>query len=244
MNSYNILRTAWELPGAPREWAPWLERMDEIWVPTGFVQKAFEPIYDGPIQIMPHCVDVDITYEYGRAHFGMDHDRFYFLFSFDYFSMPARRNPLGVLRAFQLAFPTGDEKVGLVIKSTSVKNQHPRIKAIIAKAAVEDAQIVILDRVMSRDEVLSLIRQSDLFVSLHRSEGFGLGMAEAMACGNIVIATDYSGSTDFISEQTGFPVAYSRRALRFQEYMNADRAELGGAERASRRRGDAAGLLR
>jgi glycosyltransferase involved in cell wall biosynthesis len=160
--------------------------------------------------------------EYDRSHFGMDRDRFYFLFSFDYFSMPARKNPLGVVRAFQLAFPAGDEKVGLVVKSTSVRDQHPRIKAIIAEAAAADPRIAVLDSVMGRDEVLSLIRQSDCYVSLHRSEGFGLGMAEAMACGNIVIATAYSGNADFISDQTGFPIGYTRRALHFGEYMNAE----------------------
>jgi glycosyltransferase involved in cell wall biosynthesis len=219
-NSYNVLRTAWELPAAPKEWAPWLMRVDEIWVPTTFVQQAFRPIYDGPIHIVPHCVETEAATEYGRTHFGMDHDRFYFMFSFDYFSVPARKNPLGVLRAFQLAFPNIEENVGLVIKSTSTKNQHARIKAMIAKAAAEDPRIIVLDRVMSRDEVLSLIRQSDCYVSLHRSEGFGLGIAEAMSFGNIVIATDYSGSTDFVSERTGFPVAYTRRALRDAEYMH------------------------
>jgi glycosyltransferase involved in cell wall biosynthesis len=220
--SYNVLRTAWELPNAPREWAPWLARMDEIWVPTAFVQQALAPIYDGPIQIMPHCVEVDVKMEYDRSHFGMDRDRFYFLFSFDYFSMPARKNPLGAVRAFQLAFPAGDEKVGLVVKSTSVRDQHPRIKAMITEAAAADPRILVLDQVMARDEIVSLIRQSDCYVSLHRSEGFGLGMAEAMACGKIVVATDYSGNADFISDQTGFPVGYTRRALRFGEYMNAD----------------------
>jgi glycosyltransferase involved in cell wall biosynthesis len=219
--SYNVLRTAWELPNAPKEWAPSLERIDEIWVPTTFVQQAFRSIYDGPINVVPHCVETDPANEYGRTHFGMDHDRFYFMFSFDYFSMPARKNPLGVLRAFQEAFPDVDENVGLVIKSTSARNQQPRIKAMIAKAAAEDPRIIVLDQVMSRDEVLSLIRQSDCYVSLHRSEGFGLGMAEAMAFGNAVIATDYSGSTDFISERTGFPVDYTRRALRDGEYMYA-----------------------
>jgi glycosyltransferase involved in cell wall biosynthesis len=220
-NSYNVLRTAWELPTAPKEWAASLKWIDEIWVPTAFVQQAFRPIYDGPIQIVPHCVETEAANEYSRTHFGMDHDRFYFMFSFDYFSMPARKNPLGVLRAFQLAFPDLSENVGLVIKSTSAKNQQPRIKAMIAKAAAEDPRIMVLDQVMSRDEVLSLIRQSDCYVSLHRSEGFGLGMAEAMALGNIVIATDYSGSTDFVSERTGFPVDYTRRALRSGEYMYA-----------------------
>src|SRR6202035_5449824 len=109
------------------------ERIDEIWVPTTFVQQAFRSIYDGPINVVPHCVETDPANEYGRTHFGIEHDRFYFMFSFDYFSMPARKNPLGVLQAFQEAFPDVEENVGLVIKSTSARNQQPRIKAMIAK---------------------------------------------------------------------------------------------------------------
>jgi glycosyltransferase involved in cell wall biosynthesis len=217
-NSYNIFRTYWELPAAPREWSPFLEQVDEIWVPTDFVRSAFRTIYDGPITIVPPCVEVVGGNDYGRKHFGMDQDRFYFLFSFDYYSSPARKNPLGVLRAFQEAFPNRDENAGLVIKSTSARDQHPRIKETLAKAAAEDPRILILDRVMSRNQVLSLIRQSDCYVSLHRSEGFGLGMTEAMSFGNIVIGTDFSGSTDFLSEQTGFPVGYTLRALRHDEY--------------------------
>jgi glycosyltransferase involved in cell wall biosynthesis len=144
------------------------------------------------------------------------------MFSFDYYSSPARKNPLGVLRAFQRAFPDREENVGLIIKSTSSKNQNLRIKGTIAKAAAEDPRIIVLDRVMSRNEVLSLIRQSDCYVSLHRSEGFGLGMTEAMSFGNIVIGTDFSGSTDFLSERTGFPVGYMMRALRQGEYPYSD----------------------
>jgi glycosyltransferase involved in cell wall biosynthesis len=152
----------------------------------------------------------------------MEHDRFYFLFSFDYFSTPARKNPIGVLRAFRLAFPDLNEKVGLIIKSTNTRREDFRIRRMIAKAATEDPRIMVLDKPMSRDEILSLIRQSDCYVSLHRSEGFGLGMAEAMAFGNIVIGTNYSGSTDFLSERTGFPVNYTERTLRQGEYIYAE----------------------
>jgi glycosyltransferase involved in cell wall biosynthesis len=221
-NSYNIFRTYWELPAAPREWAPFLEHIDEIWAPTEFVKMAFRSIYDGPITLVPPCVELGSGNDHGRAHFGLDRDRFYFMFSFDYYSSPARKNPLGVLRAFQRAFPDREENVGLIIKSTSSKNQNLRIKGTIAKAAAEDPRIIVLDRVMSRNEVLSLIRQSDCYVSLHRSEGFGLGMTEAMSFGNIVIGTDFSGSTDFLSERTGFPVGYMMRALRQGEYPYSD----------------------
>src|SRR5690606_16215739 len=84
--SYNILRTYWELPTAPQEWAPLLERIDEIWAPNAFVADALRPLFEGPLSIIPPCVEVDEQPEVDRAHFGMRDDIFYFLFSFDYFA--------------------------------------------------------------------------------------------------------------------------------------------------------------
>jgi glycosyltransferase involved in cell wall biosynthesis len=222
VHSYNILRTYWELPKAPPEWAPMLKGIDEIWAPNAFVRDAFRGIFAGPITIVPPCVDVEATEVFGRQQFDMDLDRFYFTFSFDYFSHPPRKNPLGVVQAFLAAFPHGDEAVGLVIKSTSTSDHYPEIKASIRQAAERDRRIKVIDRVMSRTEILSLIRQSDCYVSLHRSEGFGLGMAEAMAFGKAVIGTDYSGSREFLSERTGFPVACTLRPLQAGEYIYPD----------------------
>jgi glycosyltransferase involved in cell wall biosynthesis len=222
MHSYNILRTYWELPKAPTEWAAMLEGIDEIWAPNEFVHHAFREIFDGPITIVPPCVDIKMEESFSRPQFGMEDDTFYFTFSFDYFSYPARKNPLGVVEAFRAAFPRGDENVGLVIKSTSATGQYREIKAAIQQAAQMDPRIKVIDRILSRNEMLSLIEQSDCYVSLHRSEGFGLGMAEAMAFGKPVIGTDYSGSTEFLSERTGFPVAYRMGPVRRGEYVYCD----------------------
>jgi glycosyltransferase involved in cell wall biosynthesis len=221
-HSYNILRTYWELPKAPAEWAGMLRDIDEIWAPNEFVARAFGDIFDGPITIIPPCVEIEIKHEFGRQRFDMNEDIFYFMFSFDYFSHPARKNPLGVIQAFREAFPDGDEAVGLVIKSTSKADHYPEIKTAIQEAARQDPRIKVIDRIFSRDEMLSMIRVSDCFISLHRSEGFGLGMAEAMAFGKAVIGTDYSGSTDFLSDRTGFPVAYTMRPVEPGEYICPD----------------------
>jgi glycosyltransferase involved in cell wall biosynthesis len=148
----------------------------------------------------------------------MDLDRFYFMFSFDYNSSLERKNPLGVLRAFQAAFPNLSEDVGLVIKSTG-GHDYASLKAEIYRVAHQDRRILIIDATMSRSEILSLVGQSDCYVSLHRSEGFGLGMAEAMGLGTVVIGTDYSGSTDFLSSRTAFPIRYVLRQVREGEYV-------------------------
>ncbi|MET0656611.1 MAG: glycosyltransferase, partial [Steroidobacteraceae bacterium] len=217
-DSYNILCTYWELSKAPEAWRSHLENIHEIWAPNKFIADAFAHIFDGPIIVMPPAMEkIDGTYP-PRSHFGMDEGRFYFMFSFDYYSSPFRKNPLGVLQAFQFAFPRGDENVGLVIKSTGAADHHADIKAVIEAAAAKDSRILILDRNMPRDEILGLIRASDVYVSLHRAEGFGLGMAEAMTFERIVIGTDYSGCTEFLTDKTGYPVPYDLRPLGSHEY--------------------------
>ncbi|RQU85184.1 glycosyltransferase [Burkholderia cenocepacia] len=216
--SYNILCPYWELARAPEAWRGNLAHIHEIWAPNTFIADAFAHIFDGPITVMPPAMDDTDGDHPGRAHFGMDEERFYFMFSFDYYSSPFRKNPLGVLRAFQEAFPLGDENVGLVIKSTGAPDHFPDIKSIMSDAMRQDPRILMFDSNMARDEMLGLIRSSDAYVSLHRAEGFGLGMAEAMTFERIVIGTDYSGCTDFLTAETGYPIPYQLRPVASNEY--------------------------
>ncbi len=217
--SYNVLRTYWELPKAPREWGPMLSGINEIWAPNEFVRDAFKEIFSGPITIIPPCVAIDDHDDPGRAVFGLDDRRFYFLVAFDYYSSPQRKNPLGAVHAFRRAFPDLNENVGLIIKSTGAKHHYPEVKEKIRAAIEMDPRISVIDRTMPRREILGLIRACDCFVSLHRGEGFGLGMVEAMSFGNVVIGTDYSGSKDFLSAETGFPVSYELRSVEPDEYV-------------------------
>jgi glycosyltransferase involved in cell wall biosynthesis len=220
-NSYNILRTYWELPQAPESWRAFLTNIDEIWAPTKFVADSFRSIFHGPINLIPPPVVINDGIHRDRSLFNMKEGIFYFIFSFDYFSFPARKNPIGVIRAFRAAFPVGDEKVGLIIKSTSASDQYPEIKSIIRQAGKRDPRIQIIDRTLDRSDILSLINCCDCYVSLHRSEGFGLGMAEAMALEKPVIATAFSGNTDFLNEKTGFPVDFTLRRVKSDEYVHA-----------------------
>jgi glycosyltransferase involved in cell wall biosynthesis len=215
---YNILRTYWELAEAPPAWRALLERFDELWVPNSFVAEAFRPIFDRTITVVPVCINVHRKQSYGREHFGLSGDRFTFMFSFDYYSGSARKNPLGVLQAFEYAFPNAETKVSLLIKSTGPKEMDPTASQLLENASTLDQRIKILDQSLGRDEMLSLIDNCDCYISLHRSEGFGLGMAEALALGKPVIATNYSGNLDFLTEDTGFPVPFSLRKLMPGEY--------------------------
>jgi glycosyltransferase involved in cell wall biosynthesis len=148
----------------------------------------------------------------------MEQGRFYFIFTFDYFSSPYRKNPLGVLEAFQAAFPQGSENVGLVIKSIGRVHRYQSIRKRIRDAAALDRRIMVIEKSLSRLEVLGLLNSSDAYLSLHRSEGFGSGMAEAMSLGKIVIGTNFSGNTDFLTEATGFPIPFTLRPVLRHEY--------------------------
>lgn len=222
--SYNIFRTYWELSKADPSWRESLSKIDELWAPTNFIADAFRHVYDGKITIVPTIVDVDRRAMPDRKLFGLDENKFYFVFSFDYYSMTARKNPSAVLRAFEKAFP-GGEDVGLVIKSIGPRNvdANARVRAEIDRFMKKDARVVLVDRSLSREHMTVLLKSCDCYVSLHRSEGFGLGMAESMMLSKPVIGTAYGGCTDFLSEKTGFPVSYTLRRVMHGEYPFSDK---------------------
>ncbi len=215
---YMILRTYWELPEAPTEWRSLLHHVDELWVPNVFVGNAFRQIFDRTITVIPVCINVCRNQVFAREHFGLDKSRFYFMYSFDYYSTTTRKNPTGVLQSFSYAFPDLEESVGLIVKTTGPNALDPTVSRFLANASQVDQRVKIVEGYMSRDEILSLIDNSDCYISLHRSEGFGMGMAEAMALGKPVIGTGFSGNSDFLTTYTGFPISFTLRKLMPGEY--------------------------
>ncbi|WP_419759657.1 glycosyltransferase [Acidisoma sp.] len=221
-SSYNILRTYWELSRAPEAWRDNLARIDEIWAPNPFIAESFRTIFTGPITVVPPCLDLPAITLDGRQHFGLVNGRFYFLFSFDYFSFPQRKNPLAVLRAFRKAFPDPSSPVGLVIKSTGAVDHFPALKRALRAAADDDERILVIDESLTRQEMLALLDATGCYVSLHRAEGFGFGLTEAMALAKPVIGTDYSGNTEFLTAATGYPIPYSLKPIGADEYIYPD----------------------
>ena len=204
---YNIGYWLWELSKCPDEWLPVMGFVDEIWAPSRFIQRAFAERTDLPVKYMPLCVTLPSPEGRSRESFGLPKDRYLFLFSFDFFSFIDRKNPFAVIAAFKRAFPDIGTKVGLAIKTMNGDVRHPRWKHMLELVA-DDPRIVVLNRTMTRDEVIGLFDVCDSFVSLHRSEGFGFGPAEAMSLGKPVIATNYSGNTDFTLPDNSCPVDY------------------------------------
>lgn len=196
INRYNVGYWAWELSRCPIEWLPVIKMIDEIWAPSRFIQNAFAQIADVPVQYMPLCVTLPPVRRLERAQLGLPRDAFVFLYTFDFYSFLDRKNPLAAIRAFKTAFPRSTNKACLVLKVMNGDERAPTWKQML-ELINGDPRIVIINRTLDRSDVLSLFEMSDCFISLHRSEGFGRGPAEAMYLGKPVIATNYSGNTDF-----------------------------------------------
>jgi len=208
-NKYNIAYLAWELSEFPKNWIKQLNLVDEIWVPSNFVKNAIEKHFKKPIVVVPHSIKITPGV-FNRNHFSFCQNSFLFLFIFDFYSLFERKNPLGVIQAFKNAF-NKNENVELVIKCSNAEIDAENFKEL--EKQIADWSIKIINKYLSREELNSLINITNCYVSLHRSEGFGLTIAEAMALGKPVIATNYSGNADFMNKQICFPVDYTLKKL-------------------------------
>lgn len=202
---YRIAYWAWELEAVPDEWVEAAETVDEIWSPTEFVAQAMRSRIRRPVYHMLPGVEAGPVEPVSRAALNLPEDHFVFLFAFDLHSQLHRKNPLGLIRAFQTAF-RADDRATLVIK-TSGGDIHAADLAQLQTAA-RGENILLLDEMLPRAQAYGLIAMADCFVSLHRSEGFGLGLAEAMLLGKPVIATGYSGNLDFMNRENSLLVDY------------------------------------
>ena len=206
---YNIGYWAWELSECPPEFDLALNMVDEVWSISEFVTESFKTRSPVPVVTMPLAVTVpelDPT-RYTKSYYGLQKDKFTFYFTFDAASYLDRKNPIAVVRAFKLAFPKNNKKVHLLLKTMNIEVAGPLWATLLAEIG-KDPRITIMSKRLTRDEVLGLNLACDAFVSLHRSEGFGRCVAEAMAYGKPVIVTNYSGTRDFAMEGTACVVDY------------------------------------
>ncbi len=202
---YNVGCWSWELETFPAEWLRSFELFDEIWAPSRFCQDAISTVAPIPVRRLPHLVEVDPPPAPDRARFGLPENRFVFLFVFDFLSYFERKNPLGLVRAFRRAF-AGDDRALLLLKCVNSERAPDRLAALQREAA--GAEVQLLDRYLDRHEVYQLMASADAYVSLHRAEGFGLTLAEAMALGKPVVGTAWSGNLDFMQPGNSLLVPY------------------------------------
>lgn len=207
-SKYNIFYLNWESEHFPLEYINNLSVYDEIWVPAQYCKDSLKRHFRKTINVIPYPIEIalqDNIDEIATSFFNKN--SFNFLFIFDYNSTLERKNTLNLIEAFQLAFESNDSSVSLTIKtsrSTRFKNEK---KSIFDKIS-NHKNIFIVEEIFEKNTLHNIINSCDCYVSLHRSEGFGLTMAEAMYFSKPVIATGYSGNLEFMDHENSFLVDY------------------------------------
>ncbi|AOS44930.1 Glycosyl transferases group 1 [Lacunisphaera limnophila] len=201
---YNIAYWAWELPEFPDAWVHHANHFDEIWTPSRFTTEAIAQKVPLPVLTMPHAIGFARPQGDFRRKYGLPEDKFLFLFLYDLNSYSERKNPAAVLEAFRRSGLAG-RGAALVIKVHNVPT-NPADFARLREAVAALPGTTLITQTLARAEVYELESACDCFVSLHRAEGFGLALAECMHLGKPVIATDWSGTTDFIRPDNACPV--------------------------------------
>jgi len=205
---YNIGYWAWELAEFPDEWLPAIPLLDEIWVPSDFCRDAIAAKADIPVVTIPHSIQsppAPVTAD--PASLALPEHGTRFLVMFDALSIPERKNPDGAIEAFQRAKHDANIDAHLVIKVNNLDTSPDAAETLRALVA-EDDSITLIEGYLTRQEINRLIASCEVFLSLHRSEGFGLGLAEAMLMGKAVIATNWSGNLEFMCADNSLLVDY------------------------------------
>ncbi len=201
---YTIGYWAWELPEFPAAWAQYAELCDEIWAPSHFTTDSIAEQVSVPVLAMPHSISFARPSGDFRTKFGLPPGKFLFLVLYDLNSYSVRKNPGAVIEAFRLSGLAG-KNASLVIKIHNVKGNEADF-AGLQTATASLPGTVFISRTLTRPEVYELESACDCLVSLHRSEGFGLAVAECMYLGKPVIATNWSATAEFLDDSNGCPV--------------------------------------
>lgn len=211
---YNIGYFAWELPEFPEDWISSFDYFDEIWTPSDFTTRAIALKSPVPVLTMPHSIafaEPTAPVAELRRRFGLPLERFLFLTLFDLNSYAERKNPRAAIDAFRRSGLAG-RGAALVLKVQNVLGNEAEFAAL--RDAVSDLpETVLLTETLARADVYALEAACDVFVSLHRSEGFGLAVAECMLLGKPVISTDWSATAEFVHASNGCPVRAKLIAL-------------------------------
>jgi glycosyltransferase involved in cell wall biosynthesis len=208
----------WELEHIPQSMIEAMSLVDEIWAGSQFVAQNFAAVTDKPVRFVPVAVPAPRPSTKGRSAFprllGFK-GRMLFLVVFDYFSIMERKNPIGAIEAFRTAFEP-DEGPVLVVKSLHADERAPQRDRVRASATGR-TDVVLWDEYLSRPDQMALIGAADCLVSLHRSEGLGLHLAEAMWLGTPTIASRYSGNLDFQDDECALLVNATHTPIRHGE---------------------------
>lgn len=201
---YNIAYWAWEFNKLPEEFIDLLYMFDEIWVPSSFCQNVFSSYSFKPVIKIPHLIEVIETDE---SISGLElQNKFIFLSIFDSLSTPERKNTNGLIECFLESFQNNPNIV-LVLKTVNLE-KNKRLHKELTEKTKNHNSIIIINENYSKKKLTQLIDDCHCYVSLHRAEGFGLTLAEAMLRKKIVIGTGYSGNLEFMNNQNSFLINY------------------------------------
>jgi len=188
---------AWELLEPPTGWSTATELLSEIWTPSEFVRSSIEAIVDIPVQVVPHYISVPPLDCLKESPPEAQKESLTFLTMADGFSSFHRKNVFGAIEAYKSAF---SETCGhkLVIKCRNLEKYADTQRALVEKI-VDRSDITLMSKTLLENDLWELIYASDVVLSLHRAEGFGLHLAEAMALGKVVVGTNWSGNLSFMT---------------------------------------------
>lgn len=201
---YNIGYWAWELEVLPREWIDAIRFVDAVLVPSTFCKAAIERHTEKPVLVVPHPIAVGRNPVHHRDSGTKKPFRVVSIFNFG--SSFERKNPLAAVAAFREAFAE-DENVELILK-VGDGNKYPTDRDRLRAAIGAPTNIRLVDEVWDEARLEAFLASANTYLSLHRSEGFGLTLAESIAAGVPVVATNWSGNTDFCRPDLCFPVDY------------------------------------
>jgi glycosyltransferase involved in cell wall biosynthesis len=198
---------AWEIPEVPPEWRPALACVSQVWVPSHFTAAVLEPLLPGRVRVVPPALALipPVASALGRAAFGLPEDAVVVLVSFNLASSFARKNPFAAIAAFRGAF--GDRPDRILLLKVGHPEHAPADFARLAQMA-HAPNIRLETHTLPPEDRHALTACADIVLSLHRGEGFGLVLAEAMLLGKPVVATGWSGNTDFMDGSNAALVGY------------------------------------
>ena len=199
---------AWELPSAPPDWRVGARFVHEAWVPSAFTAGAIEPLLPGRVRVVPHPVAAapPVASILDRTTFGLPHNAVIVLVSLNLASSFERKNPLAAIAAFRSAF--GDRADRILVVKVANSQHFPADFARIVDAASGTSNIRLETRFLPAADLHALTIACDIVLSMHRSEGFGLMLAEAMLLGRPVVATGWSGNMTFMDADCAALIDY------------------------------------
>lgn len=202
-DKYNIGCWAWELSEFPKEWNTAFDLVHEVWTISKFCKNTISKNSPKPVLNIARPIEFEVDPKYSHEYFKIDKKSFVFLFTFDGLSFIERKNPFSAAKAYAKSFRNNENTI-LIIKCHNVQKDQVKILDEILKAC----NYKLMTKYLDRDEVLGLLNCSDCYVSLHRAEGFGYMLSEAMLLGKHVIGTNWSGNLDFMNNKNSNLIDY------------------------------------